>query len=169
MTTATAPITARAPRKKVTRENPLGLLISLIKEKPTAFEPAHLGNFRKTLLLPGYEDFLEAVIAEWFSLRYNTAYRAAFPPSKDEIRERALKRRALQTAQESAVVSAKLLIGERMLYFIMPNGKRLSECTGAECVKFGGQFTKIGKAVGARKKVGSVLSAADLTALLSTR
>lgn len=44
----------------------------------------------------------------------------------------------------------------------MPNGKPLSECTGAECISAGGWFEKIGKRVGSRGIVGEKLTEDDL-------
>jgi len=50
---------------------------------------------------------------------------------------------------------------------IMPNGKRLAECTGAELVGFSGNLVKIGEAVGHDKLAGEVLTDAKIEALFS--
>ena len=48
---------------------------------------------------------------------------------------------------------------------IMPNGKKLPQCTGAECRTFGGWFTKLADKVPAKKKVGNVLSEGEVRKL----
>lgn len=53
-----------------------------------------------------------------------------------------------------------------LLNMEMPNGKRMRWCTGAEMMKFGGAFTKIGKKVGSTKNVGTVLDEKQVRALM---
>jgi hypothetical protein len=162
-------IVARAPRSRQDRENPLGLFISIIREFPTADQTTHRRKLRNLLLSPGYEDFLDAVTDEWMRIKYSTAFRAAVPPSTKELRARAEVRKQEAAKANAAVAKAKALIGERLFNLMMPNGKPLHECTGAECVTFGGYFIKIGDAVGPREIVGKVMSASDITSLLQKR
>jgi hypothetical protein len=150
------------------KESPLGLYIAVIKERPAASEGAHKAALKRLILQDGYDDFLEALIEEWLSIKYSTALRAAAPPSVNEIKHRAVKRREERQKLSAATESAKALIGARLLELIMPNGKPLSECTGAECVKFGGWYTKIGERVGPRRVVGKVLNADTITAILAS-
>jgi hypothetical protein len=159
-------IVARAPRQRQEKENPLGLFISIIRATPTGDQASHSRKMRNLLLSDGYEDFLDAVIDEWQRIKYSTAFRAAVPPSIKVIKERAAQRKLAIASEAAAVEKAKSLIGVRLFNLMMPNGKPLHECTGAECVKFGGYFTKIGNAVGPRKIVGKVMTASDLTSLL---
>jgi len=49
-----------------------------------------------------------------------------------------------------------------LMDLIMPNGKLLRDCTGTQCIRFGGWFTCIGKKVGGKSTVGSKLSETDL-------
>lgn len=166
---ASPQIIARAPAQRQERENPLGLLISLIKDTPKADQAKHMRKFRHLLMSPGYEEFLDAVVDEWLRIKFSTALRAATPPSVSELKERAAARKAAVIQERAAVEAAKALIGERMFVMVMPNGKPLHDCTGAECVTFGGHFTKIGKAVGPRARVGKVMTAASITALLQAK
>ena len=53
----------------------------------------------------------------------------------------------------------------KLLDLSMPNGKPLRDCTGSDCKKFGGWLGKIAAKVGARQKVGSVLSEAQVRKL----
>lgn len=163
------PIVAKGVRFRRDRENPLGLFISIIRELPGGDQTTHRRKMRSLLLSPGYEDFLDAVMDEWMRIKYSTALRAAVPPSTKEIKARADKRKQEAAKVSAAVARAKALIGERLFNLVMPNGKPLSECTGAECVKFGGYFVTIGEAVGPRQIVGRVMTAGDITSLLQER
>lgn len=161
-------IIAKGLRRREEKENPLGLYISVIRQSPKSDQAAHRRKLRNLLLSEGYEDFLDAVMDEWMRIKYSTALRAAVPPSTKEIKARAEKRKQEASMERAAAEKAKALIGERLFNLIMPNGKPLNACTGAECVKFGGYFTKIGKAVGPRRVVGKVMSASQLTSLLGS-
>lgn len=155
--------TAYTPREK--RENPLGLYIAIIKEKPDAGERAHRKAFRQLLLSDGYEDFLDAVIDEWQRIKYSTAFRAALPPTVKEIRVAATKRKQERVQEDVAVSTAKAKIAERLFNIVTPNGKALRNCTGAECRKLGGWYSKIATKVGSARIVGRVLTAEDVAAL----
>jgi hypothetical protein len=72
-----------------------------------------------------------------------------------------------RTAAElhAATEAAKALIVERLLDLIAPNGKRVAQCTGADCRKIGGWYGKLADKVPARKTVGAVLSEAQVRKL----
>lgn len=63
-------------------------------------------------------------------------------------------------------IVAKKIIKERIHVILMnlpmPNGKLLRDCTGAECVKFGGWFATIAKNIKPTEKVGKKLTEIDL-------
>lgn len=144
------------------KDSPLGLYIAVIREAPAADERAHRAAFNNLILSDGYEDFLEALIDEWQGLRYTTALQAAKPPTISDIKTKAEKRKKAREQLASATEQAKWLIGQRLLDLVMPNGKQLRHCTGAECVRFGGLYTRIGERVGAAGLVGKVLSEDEL-------
>lgn len=62
-----------------------------------------------------------------------------------------------ERAKQQAVMVESVKEQIMMLNMEMPNGKRMRWCTGAEMVKFGGAYTRIGKKVGTTKTVGQVL------------
>lgn len=140
----------------------MALLISIIRDNPQADRTAHQNLLRHLLLSPGYEDFLDAVIAQWSSINYKTARSVAFPPTAAELKERAVRRKELRAREDAAVKKAKGLIASRLFDFVMPNGKPLHDCTGGECMEAGGLFAKIGERVGKNNVVGHVLTVADI-------
>ena len=150
------------------KESPLGLFIALIGEHRDASEPMHKAKFRGMLRQEGYEDFVDAIIDEWMAIKYSTAQRAALPPAVSDVVKRAKARKQRveqeQKQEQKATASAKILIGQRLLSFVMPNGKALRENTGDECKRVGGIFSAIGELVGSRL-VGDVLKPADIAAM----
>lgn len=173
------------PTKVVERERPLGLFIAVIQEDPKADQTVHRRRMRDLLLSPGYEDFQDAVIDEWMRIKYSTAFTAACPPTIKELTVRAerhqraefekqaaeraaareARRQEEQRKEDEEVVRVTALMASRMLDFIMPNGKPLRACTGAECAAAGGFFARIAERVGATQIVGAVLSEADLASI----
>lgn len=144
------------------KESPLGLLIAVIRETPKMDERAVRLKFRQTVMDSDYADFLSALVDEWTSIKFSTALRAAKPPTSRELRVKAKKKRAAAKETASLVKRTKALIVGRLMDFIMPNGKPLGMCTGAECKRFGGLFARIGKRVGDNRLVKDVLSVEQL-------
>lgn len=150
-----------------TKANPLGIFISLIKEKPKAGEEAHKAALKRLLQSDGYEADLGKVIDEWMSIKYTTALQAAIPPSPAEVKSRAeaIRKDRERAASERAEQAQSLADQVRQVVLLdlaMPNGKPLRECTGSECKKLGPKMgawlTKIGEAVKPRQIVGDALS-----------
>jgi hypothetical protein len=56
-------------------------------------------------------------------------------------------------------------IKTKVLGLKMPNGKALRDCTGRECDHFGGWFKRLATKVGPDKRVGDVLTEADVRAI----
>lgn len=158
---------SRRRRKDTLRNDALDLLTAIVKENPKDDREAHSRLFNATILSEGYEDCLAGALRIAFSLIYGAAYAAVFPPTKEAIKTKIRERKAARETEEKLVKKAKGLIVKRLLCLVMPNGKPLSQCTGAECKKFGGIFVKIGERVGAKMIVGKVLKEADLQTFFS--
>jgi hypothetical protein len=77
------------------------------------------------------------------------------PPKEEEDRTAKTETKAETKTKldEHIEKRAKLIL----LDLLMPNGKALRDCTGTDCRKFGGWFSRIADRVGS-KKVGDVLS-----------
>jgi len=70
------------------------------------------------------------------------------------------------------VEEIKKRIHEQLLDMIMPNGKALRDCTGADCTRFGKKdmqrgrwLLRLGDEVGPRQRVGKVLNEKQVAAL----
>jgi hypothetical protein len=147
------------------KESPLGLLIAVIRERPNQGKEAHKAAFRKLITSAGYEDFIEAVIDEWQAIKYSTAFRAANPPSIQEIREKTQKRINRRKERLATIEKAKTLIQGNLLDLTMPNGKKLRDCTGADCAHFSGWQGRIAAKVKPTQKVGKVLNESAVRAI----
>lgn len=137
------------------------LLVATIRECQGGDESIHKRRFRSLLKEPGYEDFVDALITEWLSIKYSTAAQVANPPTAEQLRDR----RKRQREESKAAEEVKMKIIGRALDMITPNGKKLSACNGAECVAFGGWYARIGAAVGPTRTVGEVLTNEELARL----
>jgi hypothetical protein len=150
------------PSRRGHKESALGLYIAVIKEMPESSEHAHKLAFKRMVLSEGYEDFVAAIIQEWQAIKYSTALRAARPPGLAEIKAAAQKQQRRKAEETALVKTAKQVMGARLMEMVAPNGKPLGDCTGAECLAFGGFYGAIGRKVGAGQVVRDVLSGADL-------
>src|SRR5215831_18279699 len=68
----------------------------------------------------------------------------------DAAMGRTAKRTATGKAVERAKTKAQAIL---LLHLIMPNGKPLGQCTGADCKSFGGWYIKLAELVPAKKMV----------------
>jgi hypothetical protein len=143
---------------------PLGLFITIVRAKGGTIddETKHIRAFKALLDEEGYEDFRDAVIDEWARIKYSTAFAAANPPTASELRQRLEQQKREREEERKAIDAIKFKIVKRALLLVMPNGKQLGCCTGAECACFGGFFAKISERVGATQLVGDVLTTRDL-------
>lgn len=161
--------TVRASRDEQERKriiSPFALLISIIRDISGNNELQHKAAFKQWLADPNYEQYRDVVIDEWLSIKYSTALEAARPPTVAQLRQNQQMRQVRVEEQLRAVDVLKNKIRGRLLQLVMPNGKKLAQCTGAECIEFGGWYTTIGEYVGANNLVGKVLNESDILRLL---
>lgn len=158
MTQLAVETTATLRRTKRHKESPLGFFIAFIQERLELPEREHRKRFKQLVLNPEFEVFLDAIIDEWIGIKYSTALRAAQPVSTEAIAQSLKQNRVKQQEKDAAITRAKSIMGIRLLDLTMPNGKFLRDCTGAQCIKFGGFYAAIGKQIGPRALVGKNFS-----------
>ena len=142
---------------------PLSLLVSIIREGGgIENQSRHKAAFTALVKQEGYEDFLDALIDEWVRIKYSTALGAACPPTVAEMKARLAEQKKRSAKERAEVDKMKLKITKRALELVMPNGKSLGKCSGAECTAFGGWYAKIAERVGPDRLVGDVLTNKDL-------
>lgn len=130
---------ARQSRKAA---NPWPVLDKIIEDHPGANREELLEMFREKVR--DDDDLVDTMIDYWFSNRY-----------RERIGDKMLSRNS----------TVDYLSSKALLQLPMPNGKRLQDSTKEECAKAGGWLTRVAAKVPPRKKVGEVLSEADLAKL----
>jgi len=150
MTTAIDFGTTGAKRATWRRANPRELLARIITENREKSAQAWRDLFWHEI---GEDGQMLRAIAEYW-LDHNL--RSLTDDNRD--RDRTARRTAIQDAKTQVMER----IGEQakivLLDLVMPNGKTLADCTGADCRRFGGVFSQIAQKVPARQLVGAVLS-----------
>ena len=153
--------------KAALRINPLTLLISIIRENSDKQDWQHKLMFSRMMKAESYAEYVEIVVLEWLNLKYSTAHAAAFPPSQKDIDKQNVERMKRAAVTRAEIKKMKAKIVGKLLQVVMPNGKPLAQCTGAECLAFGGWLTRIGEQIEPHEIVGKVLTESALTKLLA--
>lgn len=148
--------------------NPRELLKSMIEANRGSDRIAIFKLFRERLQEDESEPFLDTIIEYWFANNYHSlmsspALRNHADAENIRARKSALVSQFTTSIKERIVEAAALVLSDMM----MPNGKRLAECTGAECSKMGGWLRNVSKRVEGEQTVGAVLSECDLQRLYS--
>jgi hypothetical protein len=126
-----------------------GLLLRLVIENPQA-----------------NREELEALYldkAESNSTLVEEALRRSFDNDYWQLQRPAKRRRPLIEAEVTAVTEQLRVVV--LLDLVLPNGKKLRECSGQECRQAGGWLTAVADRIGNRGIVGEKLSEAEVAAL----
>ena len=158
-------ISRRAP---FVRPDPIALLERLFESYPNDTDRRAVRRF----MLEGGDDMIAAALEPWLTKR-RQIWRRDREANKPEV---AAARQAAIQADRAAIreqltehirTEARVML----LDIVMPNGKRLRDCRGTECVKMGkvhiekgSWWIAIGQKAG-KEKVGDVLSEAQVAKL----
>lgn len=148
-----------AKRQSMKKAQPRELLRNLIEENPKAPEQKLLSLFADTVR--DDPEMIDAVLEYWFANNYRCL------TFRSDAVERLNSAKRLAASVTSIAVAAKTRATRMVLLdMVMPNGKSLRDCTGADCAKVSGWQAKIAKLVKPSQKVGEVLSEAQVRKLL---
>jgi hypothetical protein len=125
----------------------LQLLINLIEGDPTADKERMFHKWRAEII-DDPED-VDAALLHCFTNLWETVERDRQPRPKRRQRSRE-ERQAQVNALKERIVQKVLTLN-----FVMPNGKRLAECTGTEVGRYGIIFAAIARKAG-KQLVGAV-------------
>jgi hypothetical protein len=111
------------------------------------------------------EDIVWSALEEWALANIPPARtprkpRARIDPEAEGQVEAQIK------AKDDERIEAEVTI--RLLDFVTPNGKRLADCTGAQCRKLGGFFAEVAKRLQPRDHVGEHLHEDELQSIART-
>lgn len=145
--------------------NPRELLLNILDQNPKISREALLGLVSDALQEPANTAQLVAVIEYWFAntIRSIESLEAEHAPVAKAV-TRDLTRKAV--AKAAGTVKTAILEEAKieLLGMVMPNGKKLGDCTGRECQKFGGWLYQVGQRAGSRK-VSQVMTEQSLREL----
>lgn len=134
--------------------NPIDLVKLVVEKMPNAGRKERFAEFEELLAAEG-EVYERAV--RWYFFVNMHDYLTTRRSSPANSASRTSKVEDIVNKVREAV----------LLDLVMPNEKRLRDCTGAECAKFGGFYAKIARKVGKTKIVGEVLNEVQIRALLA--
>ena len=140
--------------------NPRLLLQKIITDLPSESEETWRELFWEKV--ENDTDQIRAIVEYWLDNNIRSLVQSERPqpiqPKKDDVNI------AKDKMQRRVNLEARL----QVLELVMPNNKVLGDCTGAECKKFGGWFTKLADRVPRNKTVSSVLTEAQAYKLYKT-
>jgi len=147
--------TQGAKRQTWSGTSPRSLLLKLHEANPDISDE----NLAELMLdnVRADDDLLHPILIYWVRLN-----RRALGAPTPRRRTNKRSNRATIAATTAAIKSRVPMV---FLEMMTPAGKKLADCTGKECLRFGGLFAAIGKAVKPTEKVGKVLSERDIAAL----
>ena len=144
------------------------LIAAVIKENHRKTKATQQAVFKSTMLSPGYEEYVDAALGLVFALLYTRAQTTAYRPTREELEQSASERRQERAEVDRTVAAVTgMILGGRPWDYIMPNGKALGDCTGAECRDIGGFFEYIGLEVPANELVRHRMTENEIRTLLS--
>jgi len=136
-----------------------GLLLRLVIENPQAnreeLEALYLDKAESNSTL------VEEALRRSFD---NDYWQLQRPAKRRRQLQRPANRRRPPTEAEITAVAEQLRVVV-LLDLVLPNGKKLRECSGQECRQAGGWLTAVADRIGNRGIVGEKLSEAEVAAL----
>ena len=153
--------------------NPRELLKAIIDSNHGTDRITLYRLFRERLTEADGEDYIETIIEYWFANNYYSLITAASRTRNSTHPGTYSMTSGTPEQREALVGSYKDSIKKRiveaaniaLLSMTMPNGKSLSECTGAECIRMGGWLRTVGRHVGNDRTVATVFTEEDLRSL----
>jgi hypothetical protein len=149
-----------AKRQSWKHDNPREVLISIIDQHPSAAKEELLEIFTQSVLEKGRRTLLETIIEYWFAnnlhslLNSDSGLRKQFSaPQVSKIKEQIRER-------------IKIAVGVVLMDMILPNKKRLRDCSGAECSAVGGWLSVVATRMSPSEIVGKKFSEEDVRAML---
>jgi hypothetical protein len=141
-----------AKRQSTRRASPRDILLTLLKQHPAGSERVLLGLFTEKVI--ERRDYLDVIIEYWFTNNYRSLFKKTMSPDEQAKRAEEFRIKREEVKAEIKRRATRMVL----LDLAMPNGKALRDCTGRDCKKAGGWFTKLAKMIKPDDVVGKVLS-----------
>jgi len=142
--------------------NPRDLVLRLIREYPNADDKTLARHMRDAVLGDEPEYLLPCLL---YVVRLTRRAVEEQRPKKTREERTAQKRQHAAQIRSRVTERVREQAEKMLLDLEMPNGKRLRDCTGNDCARFGGWYKRLADKVGPRKLIGDVLSEQDVRKL----
>lgn len=145
--------TGAAATRRRSKKNPMEVLVGLVEADPTADQDRLFGQWWKKIR--GDDEQIEAVARHSFTNMLTAIERGSRKPKQRTAEDMEQERRAI-----GALVN--LVKNVVLMDIVLPNGKKLRDCTFAECSAAGGWFKLVATKGKPSELVGKVLSEEQL-------
>lgn len=133
-----------------------GVLLRLLAENPDA------GRDELEAMYLAKTEMVPALIEEALRRAFDNDWNGLQKPKHLRSRPTAEEMKEAKSRVVAAVEKIKALV---LLDLVQPNGKKLRDCTGAECRKAGGWLVNVAKRVGDDGVVGAKLNEAEVASI----
>lgn len=150
-----------AKRQSWKHDNPREVLINIIDQNPSAAKEELLEIFTRSALEKGRRTLLETIIEYWFANNLNSLL------NSDSGLRKQFSNPQVSKIKEQIRERIKIAAGVVLMDMILPNKKRLRDCSGAECAAVGGWLSVVATHMSPSEIVGKKLSEQDVRAILA--
>lgn len=154
-----------AKRASWETSNPRAMLIRVMRANPPPRGNKELWYAKGLAEVHDDLSYLPPIYQYWFTNTLVSIEDAEGETSQTRQRSAAAKQEATERTREQVARTSSNLVDQIVLLnLIQPNGKRLRDCTGVECGKFGGLFKKLERC--GERRVGDVHSEEEVRQML---
>jgi hypothetical protein len=150
-----------AKRQSWKHDNPRDVLKSIIESNAHAAKEELLEIFTQAMFEKGNRALIETVIEYWFANNLNSLLH-----SDSSLRDQFTGPRVAKI-KEQIRDRIKIAAGVVLMDMIMPNKKRLRDCSGAECAAVGGWLSIVAARMPPSAIVGKTFSEPDMRGMLA--
>ena len=150
-----------AKRQSWKHDNPRDVLKSIIEKNQHAGKEELLEIFTRTIFEKGNRDLIETVIEYWFANNLHSLLNSDSNLKEQFIRPRVSK------IKEQIRERIKVAAGVVLMDMMMPNKKKLRDCSGTECAAVGGWLSIVATRMPPSAIVGKMFSEQDMRGMLA--
>jgi hypothetical protein len=149
-----------AKRQSWKHDNPRDLLKTIIEKNPQASKEVLLKKFSETIFQKHNFKLLETMVEYWFANNLHSLLNSNIDLKKGFSNP--LKKKFKQQIREHIQLAAETIL----LDMIMPNGKKLRDCSGTECAAIGSWLSIVASRMPPNALVGKIFNERKLREIL---
>jgi hypothetical protein len=151
-----------AKRQSWKHDNPRDVLKNILEQNARAAKEELLEIFTRTMFEKGNRALIETVIEYWFANNLNSLLN-----SDSRLKGQFSKPQQVTKIKDQIRERIKIAAGVVLMDMIMPNKKRLRDCSGAECAAVGGWLSVVSARMSPSAIVGKTFSEQDIRSMLA--